>query len=414
MAPSPKSNPVTKYLIWGIVLVILVAAAYAVRSMTREKVTIRTAQASYQDLVKSFSTNGKVEPLDDFQVHAQAAGQVQDIYVDVGQKVSAGELLLKMDDKYALANLAHANSTLQAAQLALSDIQHGGTQDERNTYSADLNRATLQQQQDATALAALQQLQQKGAASASEIAAAQHRLQLDNANIHNIQQHSTQRYGQADLARAEAELADARAGVTAAQATYDTADVRSKISGTVYYLPVSQYDYVSAGDDLVYVADLNHMRITAYFDEPDIGNLAAGQPVTITWEAKQGKTWHGHITQAPTTVISYLTRFVGECFITVDDANGDLKPNANVSVVVTAAQHPHVLSVPRVALRGSDAQPYVFRVIQNKLVRTPVKTGIINLNEVEITGGLSEGDTVALNATTNRDLTNGLEVTPAQ
>jgi hypothetical protein len=97
------------------------------------------------------------------------------------------------------------------------------------------------------------------------------------------------------------------------------------------------------------------MRVTAYFDEPDIGNLANGQPVTITWEAKPGVTWHGHISQAPTTVISYLTRFVGECFITVDDAGGDLKPNANVNVTVTTAQHSHVLSVPREALRGPTA-----------------------------------------------------------
>jgi HlyD family secretion protein len=408
MAPSPKSNPVTQYVIWGAALVIVVAAAYALRSMTRERVTIRTAKVSYQDLVKSFSTNGKVEPMDDFQVHAQAAGQVQDIYVDVGQKVRVDQLLLKMDDKYALANLAHANSTLRAAELATSDIQHGGSQDERNTNAADLNRATLQRQQDAASLAALQQLQKKGAASAGEIDAAQHRLEIDDASLHNIQQHSTQRYGQADLARAQAELADARAGVAAAQSSYDTADVRSKINGTVYYLPVAQYDYVSAGDDLIYVADLNHMRITAYFDEPDIGNLAAGQPVTITWD--------GHITQAPTTVISYLTRFVGECYITVDDANGDLKPNANVNVTVTTAQHLHVLSVPREAMRFDGSQPYVFRIVDNKLVRTPIKIsgGIVNLNQVEIVGGLSEGDTVALNATTNRDLTNGLEVTPAQ
>ena len=79
--------------------------------------------------------------MDDFRRHAQAAGQVQDIYVDVGDKVKAGQLLLKMDDKDALANLPHANSTLQAAELAVSDIDHGGTQDERNTYAADMSRA---------------------------------------------------------------------------------------------------------------------------------------------------------------------------------------------------------------------------------------------------------------------------------
>ena len=414
MASTPKSNRATQYVIWGSALILVVLAVYAVRSMTRQRVSVRVAQVTYRDLVKSFSTNGKVAPTDDFQVHAQAAGQVQEVYVDVGDKVKPGQLLLKMDDKYALANLAHANSTLRAAELAASDIEHGGTQDERNTYAADLRRTQLQRQQDAASLAALQKLQQQGAASAGEVAAAQHRVQVDDSTLHSIEQHSTQRYGQADQARAQAELADARAAVAAAQSSYNTADIRSKISGTVYYSPVDQYDYVSIGDDLVYVADLTRMRITAYFDEPDIGNLAAGQPVTITWEAKPGMTWHGHISQAPTTIINYLTRYVGEAFITVDDASGVLEPNSNINATVTTAQHLHALSVPREALRFEGPRPYVFRVINKRLIRTPIKLGIVNLTQVEITGGLAEGDAVALNATTPRDLSNGLEVTPVQ
>ena len=414
MASTPKSNRATHYVVWGSALILVALAVYAVRSITRQRVSVRVAQVTYQDLVKSFSTNGKVEPMDDFQVHAQAAGQVQEVYVDVGDKVKPGQLLLKMDDKYALANLAHANSTLRAAELAASDIEHGGTQDERNTYAADLRRTQLQRQQDAASLAALQKLQQQGAASAGEVAAAQHRVQVDDSTLHSIEQHSTQRYGQADQARAQAELADARAAVAAAQSSYNTADIRSKISGTVYYSPVAQYDYVSIGDDLVYVADLTRMRITAYFDEPDIGNLAAGQPVTITWEAKPGMTWHGHISQAPTTIINYLTRYVGEAFITVDDANGVLEPNSNINATVTTAQHLHALSVPREALRFEGPRPYVFRVINKRLIRTPIKLGIVNLTQVEITGGLAEGDAVALNATTPRDLSNGLEVTPVQ
>lgn len=414
MASIPKSTRSSHYVIWGSAIILIILAVYAVRTLTRERVSVKVANVSYQDLVKSFSTNGKVEPLDDFEAHAQAAGQVQEINVDVGEKVKAGQLLLKMDDKVALSNLAHAQSTLQAAELAVSDIEHGGTQDERNTSASDLTRAKLQRQQDATDLAARQKLLAQGAESPAEVAAAQHRIQVDDNYIQSIQQHSTQRYGEADKARAEAELADAQAAVTAAQRAYDTADIHSPISGTVYYLPVSQYDYVSTGDDLVYVANLSHLRITAYFDEPDIGNLAVGQPVKITWEAKPGMVWHGHITQTPTTIISYLTRFVGECFITVDDPDGVLQPNANINVTVTTAQHMHVLSVPREALHFDGAQPYVFRIIQNKLVRTRVQLGIVNLTQAEITSGLSETDTVALNATTNRDLNDGLEITPVQ
>jgi HlyD family secretion protein len=412
MPTTPKSNRVAQFVLWGSILIVLLLALNAIRTLTSDQVSVHTAQVSYQDIVKSSSTTGKVEPMDDYQAHAKVAGEVQEIYVNVGDKVKAGQLLLKMDDADALARLASANSALRAAELAASDIEHGGTQDERNTYTSDQSRAQLQRREDAAVLAALEQLQQKGAASPAEITAARARVQLDDNTLHSIEQHSTQRYGEADRARAQAQLEDARAAVTAAQLAYASADIRTPISGTVYYLPVSEYDYAATGDDLVYVADLKHLRVTAYFDEPEIGDLAVGQPIDITWEAKPGMTWHGHITLAPTTIISYGTRNVGECFIDVDDADGVLQPNANVNVTVTTAQRMHVLSIPRLALRFDGAKPYVYRVVHNKLVRTPVQVGTFNLTREEITSGLAEGDIVALSPTTNIDLSNGLQVTP--
>ncbi|MGA1981464.1 MAG: efflux RND transporter periplasmic adaptor subunit [Acidobacteriaceae bacterium] len=419
MASTPKSNRATYYVVWGAALFLIILAVYAVRSLTREQVSVRTAQVTYQDLEKRTTTTGEVELLDDFGAHAQAAGQVQAIYVNVGDKVKAGQLLLKMDDKLALANLAHAQSTLRAAELAASDIEHGGTQDERNTSEADLRRARLQLQQDEADLTARQKLQQQGAESPAGVTAAQNRVQADNNLIRSIEQHSTQRYDDADRARAQAQLEDARAAVAAAQSAYDTDDIHSPISGTVYSIPVSQYDYVDTGTDLIYVADLSRKRIIGYFDEPDIGSLAVGQPVKITWEAKPRMAWYGQVSQVPTTIVKYLTRFVGECLITVDNADV-LEPNANVNVTVTTAKHTHVLTIPHDALRGTTAQPYVFRIINNRLVRTPVELGtpenpaIVNVDEAEITGGLAEGDTVATTPTTPRDLSDGLEVKTVQ
>jgi len=414
MASNPKSHRSTSIAIWGAVLVLVSVGIFAIRSLTRERVVVHSAQATYQDLTKTLTTNGKAEPVVDFQYRALAAGQVREIYVDPLQKVKAGQLLLKLDDTAALATLAHARATLQAAELAAGNIEHGGTQEERSTTAADLSRATLQRQQDESDLAARQKLLQQGAESPAEVAAAQHRIQVDDNTIRTIQTRSTDRFGQPDVASAQAQVADARAGVAAAQSAYADAVIRTPIAGTVYYLPVSQYDYVAAGDDLVYVADLQHMHVTAYFDEPDVGALANGQPVTITWEAKPGTVWHGHISQAPTTITSYgNTRNVGECFITVDDADGNLQPNATVNVTVTIAQHAHVLAVPREALRFDGPQPFVFRIIDRKLVRTNVQIsgGIVNLTQAEIVSGLAEGDTVALNATTNSDLSDGMAVT---
>jgi HlyD family secretion protein len=288
-------------------------------------------------------------------------------------------------------------------------MEQGGSQEERITLTGDLERAQLQQQQATKDLAALKQLEQKGAASASEVAAAEQRLQTANDAARGFQTRTTQRYSSADKARIEAQVADARAALAAAQSTYASYNIRTPKAGTVYSVPVSTYDFVPAGETLVAVADLNKIQVHAYFDEPEIGKLAVGQAVKIVWDAKPTQTWHGHISIAPTTVIAYGTRNVGECIITVDDARGELLPNTNVVVTVTTAQRSNALSIPREALH-TEGGDFVYRIVNNKLVRTPVQVGLVNLIRVEITGGLTEKDTVALSAINNREISNGLPV----
>lgn len=409
--PTTDTRRLNPVALLGIVLGALVLVVVIVRSFTRDVVEIRAAVVDHQNLVSSVPTNGKVEPIQDYRAHAAGPGVVSKLYVKVGQKVKSGELLIGMDDADAVARLATANAALRSAQASLHDLEQGGSQDERIALSGDLSRGKLQQQEAVKDLAALKQLQQKGAASASEVASAEQRLQSANSSLQNIQMRTSQRYSTPDRTRAEAQLADAQAGVAAAQKGYAGVNVRSPLVGTVYSIPVSQYDFVQAGEDLVDVADLNKIQIRAYFDEPEIGNLAVGQAVKIVWEGKPDRVWHGHVSRVPTTVIAYGTRSVGECIIAVDDAHEDLLPNTNVTVTVTTQQRFNVLSIPREALHTEGARDFVYRVINNKLVVTPVQVGVVNLTRVEITGGLTEKDTVALSATSsNRDLSSGLAV----
>jgi HlyD family secretion protein len=178
----------------------------------------------------------------------------------------------------------------------------------------------------------------------------------------------------------------------------------------VYAIPVSKYDFVQGGEALLDVADLSKLEVLAYFDEPDVGRLAIGQPVEIVWDAKPNLMWHGHIIEAPTTIITYGTRNVGECLITVDDAHGDLLPNTNVTIKVTTLLHKNVLLLPHEALHTDSGSNYVYRVIGDRLVKTPVQVGVVNPVSAEITGGLKEGDKVALNPTTEGDLSDGLHI----
>lgn len=411
--PTTETRRLNPILLWGIFLAAIALLVVGIRAFTREVVEVRVAAVNHQNLLSSVPTNGKVEPIEYFQAHAPAAGVVTRVYVDVGQKVKTGDLLIRLSDTDAQARLAAANAALRSAEAAFHDMEQGGSQEERIALAGDQSRAKLQQEQATKNLAALRQLQQKGAASPSEVASAEQQLEAVNSTLQGVHLRSTQRYSMADRARVEAQLSDAKASVAAARSGLAAANIRSPLSGTVYSIPVSTYDFVPAGEDLMDVADLNRIQVRAYFDEPEIGKLAAGQAVKIVWDAKATQAWHGHISRAPTTVITYGTRNVGECLITVDDARGDLLPNTNVTVTVTTSQRFNVLSIPREALHiegASGSNDFVYRVIDNRLVRTPVQVGVVNLTRVEITSGLTEKDTVALSSTSNHELSNGLPV----
>jgi len=402
----------TRGWVWAIVAVAACFALFLGVRLHHEEIPVRVAHVERRDIVSTVSTNGKVEPTEDFQAHAPISGVVNKLFVDLGQKVQSGQELVRMDESDALRSLATAQANLDSSLATLNAMEHGGTQDELLTSKSDLSQAQTQERVDAASLASFERLQTQGAASSNEVAAARQRLSDEQARVAQLQARRNDRYAPDDLAAQRAQVKQAQAALAAAKDVYANVDIRSPFAGTVYFIPVAQYDFVQAGDLLLDVADLNHLHIRAYFDEPEIGRLAQGQPVKIEWAAKPTQVWHGHILEAPTTIIQYgSTRNVGECLITVDDAEGQLLPNTNVTVTVTTQSRRDVLSLPREALRTEGNSSFVFRIIDGKLVKTPVQVGaVVNLTRFEVDGGLKEGDTVALNATSEADLTAGMHV----
>lgn len=407
---TPHTNRSNTRLFWLLGILALVLITLGLRSLLRDDILVRTATVGYSDLLSTIPTNGKVEPIENFQAHSPINATVKKVFVQQGDSVAAGKLLLTMDDADAQARMATTVAALRAAQATLQATQQGGTQEEQVTLAGQIQRAQLEQQQASRDLISLQQLLTRGAASQSEVAAAQQRLQVAQSSLSSLEQRKTDRYTTSDLARVKAQLADAQAAYDAARQVVNDCNVHAPFAGTVYSIPVQQSDYVQAGGELLQMANLSHVRVRAYFDEPEIGKLAAGQAVTIVWDAKPSLSWHGHIERTPSTIIRYGTRNVGEVLMDVDDADGTLLPNTNVTVTVTILRKQNVLTIPREALRIDGAVNYVFRVADGKLRRTPVQIGALNLTSVEILGGIKQGDVVALNAVGGQALADGAQV----
>jgi HlyD family secretion protein len=253
-------------------------------------------------------------------------------------------------------------------------------------------------------LDALTKLQATGSASAYEVTAAKQRLDAADATLHAMEQSANSRYSPAEVERARAALVDAEASLASAKEVVAQTVIHSPVTGTVYSVDAQHSDFVEGGKMLLQVADLHHERVRAYFDEPEIGRLEEGQKIEVKWDAKPGHVWNGHIARTPVTVINLGTRSVGEVLVDIDDADGQLLPDTNVTVTVTVSSEPNALSVPREALHSENGKPFVYKVVKNGLQRCYVTTGTINLTQVAILSGLVEGDVVATGAISGQPL----------
>lgn len=384
-------------LLVPVVLLVVVIVGATLLVMRKGTATIRADRAQRGPLSASISTNGTVEPVVDFQAHAPIATTVKKIYVKPGDRVKKGQLLLALDDANIEAEAARAMAQLKGAQAEAAALQAGGSREEVLNRQSQLVKAEADRDTAARNVEALKQLVQSGAASPAEVQSAENQLKVANAAVATLQQSGTARYSPQDVSKVQATENEARATYDAAETTLADMNVRSSIDGTVYALPVQAGDFVTAGQLLVGVAQLKDMEVTTYVDEPDIGRLAQGQKVTVTWDALPDRSWTGTITRVPTTVLQHGTRMVGEIRVDVPNEDGKLLPNTNVSVSILTAERNNVISVPREAVRQDGDQKYVYVVSGGRLHRENVETGISNLTRVEVSG-IKDHALVALNS----------------
>jgi HlyD family secretion protein len=356
------------------------------------------------------STNGKIEPIRNFEAHSPVATTVRRLLVREGDQVRQGQLLLQLDDAGLRSQAARAQAQIKAAQADQADLTTGGTREELLTLDAQLIKARSARDAAQRNLDALHRLQQQGAASAGEVKQAEDALQRAQADTTLLEQKKKDRYSQPEVARVQAQAAEAQAAYEAAEDALQRSSVRAPFDGMVYALPIKQGAYVQTGDLLLQEGDLSHMQVRAFVDEPDIGRLATGQKIEVTWDALPGRIWNGAVSTVPSTVKLHGARNVGEVTCTVDNHDLRLLPNVNVGVTVITAEHSGVLTLLREAVRMDDTKPYVFQVVGDELKRREVEVSLQNLTRVEITAGLPENAVVALSSPDAKPLADGARV----
>ena len=404
-----SQTPSRRWWIWiASALVLLLLILYSYLHQTPLKVhAVTVKRGSIRSLV---STNGKVEPVQNFEAHAPIATTVKRLLVKEGDHVRKGQLLLELDDSDIRSRAARAHAQIKTAQANLAATNNSGTQEELITLGTQLIKARSARDLAQRNLDAYRRLQQQGAASPGEVRHAEETLQGAQADVSMLEQKQKDRYSPPEIARTVAEAAEAQAAYEDAVDALSKSRVRAAFDGTVFSLPVKQGAFVQTGDLLLQEADLSKLLVRAFVDEPDIGRLQIGQPVEATWDAVPGRTWTGSVSSVPSTVKPRGNRNVGETTCLIDNRDLRLLPNINLGVTIVAAEHNNVLTLQRDAMHIDDSDPYVFKIVDNHIKRQSIQFSLQNLTRVEITSGVSEGDHVALPAEEMKPLSDGASV----
>ena len=394
----------------AILVVVAAVIALAASYSSRSEIPVRAEKVERAPIISTISTNGKIEPTNNFQSRTLGPALVSSVLVKEGDRVKAGQLLIRLDEAEAQSQLAHSRAQLRAAEADMAAVRKGGTQEEVLTNESNLTKAKTELDAAQRNFTALKKLKDTGAASQGEVEEAQNRVSRAQAELTLLQQKTTQRYSHPEIARSQAQMEDARAAVAAAEDIMRHANVVAPNDGIVYSVPVKKGTFVNSGDLLVQVANLEKMQVHAFIDEPEIGKLSIGQKVTLTWDAIPGRTWTGEVSHVPTTVVPRGTRSVGEVVCDVDNTDLKLLPNVNVTVNVIIAKQENAITVSREAVVQDGSKHYVYVIEGGHLKKTEVDTAISSPTRIQITKGLQDNQQVALGSLSTQPLADGAAV----
>lgn len=356
---------------------------------------IHFSTAVKSTIESTISTNGKVEPAEWAAARTATAGIVSRVSVQKGQKVTQGQPLISLDMRLAQTDLEGALARKEEAQAAASAINQGG----KAATVASLNDS-LQTAKAAVTVAqrnydSLQRLLPQQAATKLQVDEAKDALDRAKLQAESIENQRRTLVTPADKSEALARVNDAQAAVDLAEARLQYGVVRAPLSGTLYQFDIKEGAYLPPGELVGLVGRLDRVKVIVYVDEPDLGRVSLGMPVSITWDALPGKKWTGRVDHLPSEVIALGTRTVGEVTTIVDNPDHDLLPGVTVNVIIISSVVKDATSVPKAALRSMHGENGVYKLSGDHIEWAPVKVGASDINNVEVLSGVGAGDKVA-------------------
>jgi len=440
-------------LILGLIVLVSGGVFASIKLNQRGVVGVQTGYVVRQDLTSLVTASGEIKPRNYINLGANTLGPapITDILVKEGERVKRGQVVAKLLSVQANADVQAQKAAIQtaladsaASEAALNSMQDGIRTAEANVErsKAELERTKLNidraTQLYKDKLIAKQDFDQKKAEYDTAVAA----VQQSEAQLAQ----SKAQYAQAkqQVTSAQKRVAQSQAQLTRLADVLDKYSVEAPIDGVVTDLPVRVGETVvpgiqnSAASTIMTVADMSLITAEVRVDETDIVNVTIGQVADVNIDAIPNKTFKGHVTEIGNTAIVRSTGQAAsqsavssqeakdfKVVVALDNPPEEIRPGLSCTAKITTATRQRVLTVPIQALtvrQKGDLLPQskdggvqaaskmdlaaekgnkeevqgVFVISAGKAQFRKVDTGITGASDIEVTGGLNEGDQIII------------------
>jgi len=391
-----------KLWIWigsAVLLVIIVLGVGAARLVKGTQIDPnKIAKVQKGDVARSVVATGKIQPITKVEVKSKASGIVENLFVDINNKVHKGQPLAQLDQQEILAQVEAQRAQLAAAEANVATYEANIEQDKVNAaapdlpmYKATLDRNLQMAKEGIVSKQALDDANKDYLAALTRRDSAKAQIGVDSAKLK--QAHAQVQQSKASLKQLEEQL------------SYTT--IVAPMDGVILSRDVENGDAVSSilvlGSTATLVmteGDINQVYVQGKVDEADIAHVYMGQPARIKVESFRDRVFNGKVTKIAPLGVEKDNVTTFEVRVSIDNPGGELKANMTANAEIMLDEHKGVLTLPENAV-SYDGQKNAFVQVPDRnqkegMHKVPVTVGLSNGSVTEIVKGLKEGDQVVL------------------
>jgi RND family efflux transporter MFP subunit len=286
----------------------------------------------------------------------RTGGRLLDVRVKLGDRVRRGQILAKVEDREIVEQVRQAEASQRVSEATIRQRE------------ADLNVAKVNFDRSKNLFE--RQLLAKQA--------------LDDAESRYLAALAQVDLSKAQLSQNESRLEELRINL-------QNTSVSSPVDGFVAKRTVDPGAMVNTNTAILSVVDISRLRLVANVVEKDLRMVSAGDMAEVEVDAYPGEKFKGKIARVAPVLDPATRTAVME--VEIPNGDGRLKPGMYARINLTVEEHENALVVPKTAVVDYASQRGVWVPNdQDRATFVPLKLGIENSEQIEVLGGLNEGD----------------------